>query len=166
MVRVRSRASSAADRGLTRLHYLAYAGDTNTSAQEDREGKMPHRHRVVLVEDDADTRDSFAAFLEHSGYDVTIADNGRAALMALRTGPRPCVIMLDLAMPDMDGYTFHRTQREDPGLADIPVLVVSGGGWANEVDARKLGMTTFFRKPLDLDGFIAAVERACRPAAS
>jgi DNA-binding NtrC family response regulator len=45
------------------------------------------------------------------------------------------------------------------------VLVVSGGGWANEVDARKLGMTTFFRKPLDLDGFIAAVERACRPAA-
>lgn len=125
--------------------------------------EMVHRHGVLLVEDDADTRDALLALLEGSGYEVTVADNGRRALAALRMGLRPCVILLDLAMPVMDGFAFRRSQLDDPDLAAIPVLVVSGGGWANETDARRLGMATFFRKPMDVDAFFAAVAESCGP---
>ena len=126
---------------------------------------MGHRHWVLLVEDDADTRDALSLLLEHNGYDVTVTDNGRAALDALRSGWRPCVILLDLSMPYMSGYAFRQAQLHDPRLADIPVLVVSGGGWANEADVRKLGLP-FFRKPMDLDAFMVAMEEVCRPVAA
>ena len=82
-----------------------------------------------------------------SGYDVTVADNGRTALAALQDGLRPCVILLDLSMPDIDGYEFRMRQQADGRLATIPIVVVSAGGWAREADARKLGLTMFLRKP-------------------
>ena len=67
----------------------------------------------------------------------------------LRDGLRPCLIVLDMAMPEMDGFEFRRQRMADPTLAELPVAVMSGGGWATDADARKLGLTLFFRKPVE-----------------
>lgn len=120
-----------------------------------------HRHAVLLVEDDHDTREAFAALAEALGLDAVVASNGREALDQLRTGLRPCVIMLDMALPVMDGFAFRREQLADSTIADIPVVVMSGGGWATEADARKLGLTVFLRKPVDSDELVKAFSDHC-----
>jgi len=121
-----------------------------------------HRHTVLIVEDNADTRDALALIVDQEGYEVVIASSGRKALATLSRGLCPCAILLDLEMPERDGYAFRRAQMMDPELSDIPVLVVSAGGYFNEVEARKFGMTTFFRKPMDLDAFLRAIGQHCR----
>src|SRR5690554_1469937 len=122
----------------------------------------PHRHGVLLVEDDVDTRDATTALIEHEGYDVTAVSNGREALDLLRGGFRPCVILLDLAMPEMDGFAFRRAQlAADPELASIPVFVLSAGSYTKEAEARRMGMETYFRKPMEVDAFVKALGRHC-----
>jgi CheY-like chemotaxis protein len=121
-----------------------------------------HRHGILLAEDDADTRDAMLALLEHEGYEATAVCNGREALDILHEGFRPCVILLDLAMPEMDGFEFRRHQVADPDLATIPVFVVSAGAYTKEYEARRMGLETFFRKPMDMATFMAAVPRHCQ----
>ena len=69
------------------------------------------------------------------------AENGRVALSRLRAGLRPCLILLDLIMPEMDGLQFREAQLADPELASIPVLVCSVASPDMVVEARKLGLT-------------------------
>ena len=122
-----------------------------------------HRHGLLLVEDDADTREATMLLLEHHGYDGVAVCNGREALDLLRQGLRPCVILLDLAMPVMNGFEFRRAQMNDAELAAVPVFVVSSDAYAKEAEARRAGMETFFQKPLDIDEpFIAAIRRHCQ----
>ena len=109
-----------------------------------------------------DTREATLAMLDHEGYDAVGVSNGADALAALRDGLRPCVVLLDLAMPTMDGFEFRRAQLADPELASIPVFVVSAGAYVKEADARRLGMETYLRKPMDIDAFMHAVRRHCR----
>jgi len=120
-----------------------------------------HRHAVLLVEDDYDTREAFTLLIEGMGISVVAAANGREALAALHADARPCVIILDIAMPEMDGFTFRRAQLADPALADIPVAVVSGAGWAVEREGRSLGITTFLRKPIEPDALLGALRDRC-----
>jgi CheY-like chemotaxis protein len=65
--------------------------------------------------------------LRYEGYSVAAAANGREAIDHLRERGRPCVILLDLMMPIMDGWQFRAEQLRDPGLAPIPVIVISAG---------------------------------------
>jgi CheY-like chemotaxis protein len=74
--------------------------------------------------------------------------------------------VLDLAMPEMNGFEFRRAQLADPTLADVPVAVMSGGGWATEADARKLGLTTFLRKPVDPDELLRVFTSHCTSRSS
>lgn len=120
-----------------------------------------HRHSVLLVEDDHGTREAFAAVAHALGLDAVVATDGREALDELRGGLRPCLIVLDIALPIMDGFAFRRAQLADPEIADIPVAVMSGGGWATEVDARKLGLTVFLRKPVELDQLVKVFTDHC-----
>jgi CheY-like chemotaxis protein len=120
-----------------------------------------HRHSVLIVEDDYDTRESIVDLVHAVGLNAVAADNGRAALQLLRDGFRPCLIVLDMAMPDMDGFTFRREQLADPTIADVPVAVMSGGGWAVEADARKLGLMVFLRKPVAPDQLFKTFDDHC-----
>ena len=86
-------------------------------------GDPEHRHGVLLVEDDYDTREAFVTILETLGLTVVGAANGREALEQLWGGLRPCLIILDMAMPEMDGYAFRRAQLADPTLTGIPVTL-------------------------------------------
>jgi CheY-like chemotaxis protein len=124
-------------------------------------GEAGHRHTVLVVEDDYDTREAFAFVAEASGIEAAVAANGLEALEKLRSGVRPCLVVLDLAMPVMDGFAFRREQMADPALADLPVAVMSGGGWAAEAEARKLGITMFLRKPVEPEQLASVFTSQC-----
>src|SRR5437879_4611456 len=80
---------------------------------------------VLVVEDDADVRETLAELLEAAGYQVAGAANGWQALGYLQWARPPGLILLDLMMPVMDGHQFRQRQRQEPVLASIQLAVVS-----------------------------------------
>ena len=113
---------------------------------------------VLVVEDHADVRDSLLVYLEYKGVRALGAENGQDALDLLQRGERPCVILLDLMMPVMDGWEFRERQLQDPTLASIPVVLVTARGDAPAIN-RRLGTVAALQKPIDLDQIGALVER-------
>jgi CheY-like chemotaxis protein len=117
---------------------------------------------VLVIEDDADILRAVVQVLEDEGYPVRAAENGRVALAALREpGARPpCVILLDLMMPIMDGWQFRAEQRKDPNLAGIPIVVLSAHGSVPQ-HAAALEAAMYLKKPIDLDLLLDTVKRFC-----
>ena len=109
-----------------------------------------HRCTVLVVEDDAEVRELLRIALAADGYEVAAVDNGREAMHYLRTHADACIILLDLALPIMDGAQFRRAQLRDRALAWIPLVVMSGSVDAAR-HARELGARRLVRKPLDID---------------
>jgi CheY-like chemotaxis protein len=116
------------------------------------------RPRVLIVEDDLDTRRMMQEFLELEGYAVVTAGNGLEALERLREW-RPCVILLDLMMPVMDGFTFRAHQLQDPDLATIPVLCISAIYSHADVSAR-LGLSCL-PKPIEPETLLKELRSRC-----
>jgi CheY-like chemotaxis protein len=83
------------------------------------------RHRILVVEDNQDTREAMVEVLQMTGHDVIAASNGREALDLLEHAPAPDLIILDLWMPVMDGRQFRAEQLKHPKLKNIPVVVVT-----------------------------------------
>ena len=122
--------------------------------------KLEVRGRVLIVEDDSDLRETLSQILTDEGYRVWSAEHGQAALDCLSDGSKPCLILLDLTMPVMNGWQFRAEQREDPDLCEIPVVVISAG--ANLADqVVPLGIHVFIRKPIQLGQLLATVGRYC-----
>jgi len=119
------------------------------------------KERVVVVEDDELIRDSLLEVLEENGYEAIGAGDGREALdkLAALDGP-PCLIVLDLMMPGMDGREFRKHQLEDPALAAIPVVVISAFRDLDEI-AKELAPVGHFKKPLKLKDFLNIVQTHC-----
>ena len=107
---------------------------------------------ILVVDDDRDIRETLAEVLEVAGHTVRKASHGGEALESLRADPAE-VVLLDLMMPGMDGWTFVREQQADAELADIPVVVVT----AAPVDAPIPGVRAYLPKPFDLDRLLAVV---------
>jgi len=82
------------------------------------------RKRILMVEDDGDARVIFRTILEHAGYQVLELDRGAAAISAIRR-ERPDLVLLDIGLPDMDGWEIAARLRDDPEVASIPILVVT-----------------------------------------
>ena len=119
------------------------------------------RPTVFIVEDDLDTREMLARFLELEGFGVESAENGKLALERLGGGTNACVILLDLMMPVMDGEELCDVLREDPALADIPVLVVSADT-AAAVKAERCRAAGVMMKPINGDALVARMEGIAR----
>ena len=113
---------------------------------------------VFIIEDDVDTRDMLARFLELEGYHVEAAANGRQALDRLENGAGACVIVLDLMMPVMDGWEFRRRQIEDSRLKDIPTIVVSAAGRER---LAQISANAYLSKPVDMDELLQHVSQYC-----
>jgi CheY-like chemotaxis protein len=94
---------------------------------------------VLMVEDDAGTREMVRHTVEKMGLVVAEATNGRSALDWLRDNPAPAIILLDLMMPEMDGFEFLDTFKENDGWHDIPVIVLTGMSLMTEQRNRLLG---------------------------
>ena len=115
------------------------------------------RH-VLVVEDESPIRAMLAELLQHAGYAVIEAGDGREALHRLRE-QRPDLIILDLMLPRLDGWTFLRQRQDDPALTTIPVLVISAAPQQRLLEAKELGADAFLSKPFDL-GVLNALVRS------
>jgi CheY-like chemotaxis protein len=116
------------------------------------------RHVNVLVVDDQQAiRDTLQTALDDEGFTVETAANGQEALDILESW-KPCVILLDLMMPVMDGWTFCEEQRRSGDTT--PVVLLSAAGKLDE-RAKALCAAGFIAKPFDLDRVISAIEHVC-----
>ena len=116
---------------------------------------------VMIVEDDSDVRESIVEVLEDNEYRVLGAANGKDALEQLRTGERPCVILLDMMMPIMDGWEFRTKQQQDPELNEIPIVVLTAHANIEEATSG-MAAAASLRKPVKLDSLLATVDPLCR----
>jgi CheY-like chemotaxis protein len=116
-------------------------------------GDMTHK-TILLVEDDLEIRDVMQDLLEDQGYDVVPAANGKQAIdyLTLDQQSRPDLMILDLMTPIVTGWQVLQTVRQQPALAQLPVIVIS----ASRTD-RPTGAAAFLRKPFRLDKFFETV---------
>lgn len=111
---------------------------------------------ILIVDDDTDLREVLGELLADEGYDTRLCANGRAALDVLRGGARPALILLDLMMPEMDGWQFREAQLRDAALRDIPVVVMTA---SRGIEDRVLDGAEVLQKPVGLREILGAVER-------
>ncbi len=102
---------------------------------------------ILLIEDSASSRQPMVRLLRAEGYDTLCVENGRAALEALAV-MKPDLVILDLAMPVMDGMEFLKVLRQNAQWAALPVIVCTArpSGDPSVLHARSLGVKDFFRK--------------------
>lgn len=112
-----------------------------------------------MVEDDRETRRFFVDVLTGSGLRVVTAENGLEALEQLRRH-RPCVVLLDLGLPLLDGSGFVHSAKSDPEFPIVPIICVSGLPDARE-QADRLGLADFLPKPVDPEVLVSRVLRTC-----
>lgn len=110
---------------------------------------------ILIVDDEPDIRDSLQEFFEDEGYEVTTAANGAEALQRLAAGKLPCVILLDLLMPVLDGNEMYARMQEDPRLSGVPVIISTS-------DPRRAptGLLTL-KKPVSLVRLANEVRKLC-----
>jgi two-component system response regulator MprA len=101
---------------------------------------------VLIIDDDDDVREALKDAVLCCGRQVETAEDGVAALAILGQRRRPCLILLDLVMPRMDGWRFLAVLRSTAALADIPVVVVSAHAESHTPE----GADGLLRKPLEL----------------
>jgi CheY-like chemotaxis protein len=114
---------------------------------------------VLVVDDERDVRQLLSTYLNLQGFSVITASNGSEALKRLGE-VRPCLILLDLMMPVMDGVEFRKHQQEDPRWAQIPVVCLSAKHDAAAI-ARDMKLDECVRKPFDIDEIGTVVRRHC-----
>jgi CheY-like chemotaxis protein len=119
---------------------------------------------VLVVDDDRTVCDLIRNILESRGYATALACNGKEALAYLKKSPRaPRLILLDLMMPEMNGWEFQRAQQQDPAICGIPVAIITG---LPELDgkARDMGAVDVLCKPSKVEPLVALVSRFCDKA--
>lgn len=117
---------------------------------------------MLVVDDELAVRELLAVFLRSEGYEVVTAGDGRQAL-ALLDGNLPDVIVLDLLMPVMDGFTFRAKQLLSARLAHVPVVVLSATCEWDDV-MHTLRPQACLDKPFDLDELLGVVAEVCATA--
>jgi DNA-binding response OmpR family regulator len=113
---------------------------------------------VLVVEDDADLRNLYRSILRRAGYSVVDVADGLSALQTLEA-TRPAAIVLDLALPRLDGRDVHRELKSNDATRSIPVVVVSG---TDTSDLNAEDFACILRKPLHADTLLEAVENCIR----
>jgi PAS domain S-box-containing protein len=130
----------------------------------DRLNKHGTIHHVLVIDDDPnDLRLIEKVLTEHGRYKAILAEGGRKGWEILNTNP-PDAVILDIFMPEMDGFTILEKLREEPALRDIPVLVVSGGGLTNEQQKQlaEYGQRLIAKGSLKENDLIASIEGALK----
>jgi len=115
---------------------------------------------ILVVDDEPALVDVISSVLEDEGHAVVGAPDGLAALDLLRSGLRPCLTILDLMMPRMNGWELRDMMLADPDLADIPVAVVSALALG---EMRQLRLSAVIGKPFRLEQIVQLADRHCTP---
>ena len=123
-------------------------------------GTLPTHRTILLVEDDQDVRAGIADILRDAGRIVVEAVDGADALSKLETVESPCLILLDLLMPQMDGFEFLQRLKEHPNAPQFPVLVISAHGKASSAEHYP-GVLGTLRKPFSVAELLSWVSEYC-----
>ena len=117
------------------------------------------RRPILLVEDDTETRLAYRALLEHAGWNVQEAGDGEEALQIV-LGVLPCVVVIDISIPGIDGWEMTRRLKLDDRTANVPVLLVTGHALDEDIRrARDLGCAGYLVKPVPPARLVAEVTR-------
>ncbi len=137
---------------------------------------VPRKPKVIIVDDDRDTREMLTLALELEGFDVGQAANGLRLISAMHVD-RPDVILLDVMMSWIDGFELCRAIKKNPTFGDIPVIFISARkSLEDERAGLDAGAVDYFPKPLDMDRLVGRIRQilggramqacpAARPAA-
>ena len=119
--------------------------------------ERPPKPRVIIVDDDRDTREMLTLALELEGFEVGQAANGLRLISAMHVD-RPDVILLDVMMSWIDGFELCRAIKKNPTFADIPVIFISARKSAeDEKTGLAAGAVAYFSKPIDMDGLVSRI---------
>jgi CheY-like chemotaxis protein len=115
--------------------------------------------RILLVEDNENNRYLAQFLLEREGFSVAVAVNGKQALEAARLA-KPDLVVMDIQMPDMDGYETAEHFKRDPALAEVPLVGVSSFAMVGDrAKALKVGFAGYIEKPINPDTFAREVNQ-------
>jgi two-component system, sensor histidine kinase and response regulator len=117
--------------------------------------------RILVVDDTLDNCLLIQAILQDEGYQVELADGGRAALQTIEQSP-PDLILLDVMMPEMDGYEVTRRIRGNSALPFIPILLTTAYDQPSVAQGLDTGADDFIRKPVHFDELLARVRALLR----
>ncbi len=124
-----------------------------------RQSEEANHANVLVVDDDQGIRDSLRDILQFEGYRVATAADGLEALEYLRgASSLPSLILLDLMMPNMNGWEFNEERKLDSKLKLIPIIVITATGHADDA-AKPIAPVAILRKPIDLTGLLEAVKQ-------
>jgi len=130
-----------------------------------KETSVGNHKRLLLIDDDPNLILLVKDYLEFRGYEVMTAENGREALEVLERDI-PDMIICDVMMPEMDGYSLENHVREDPRTSWIPVLFLSAKGQSQDrVKGLNTGADVYMVKPFEPEELVAQVEAALKQAA-
>lgn len=121
----------------------------------------PKRDRILAVDDIPDNLTIAQTILEYEGYEVNLVADGKTALEMIEKSP-PDLVLLDVMMPDMDGYEVTYRIRQNNKLPYIPILLITASDQSNVVRGLDAGADEFIRKPVEIDELLARVRTLLR----
>jgi signal transduction histidine kinase/CheY-like chemotaxis protein len=139
-------------------HFPAVPAPIGEAASVASDLTAPQSRTLLYVEDNADVRSVMSEMLRLSGYEVTEAANGKDAFAALAV-QRPDAMLLDIGLPDMNGYEVARQIRLMPARSDIPIIALTGFGQSRDKDAStQVGFNAHLVKPVDPEELMRTIE--------
>lgn len=120
--------------------------------------------KILIVEDHFDSREALTALFQAFGYAVIEATNGREAVSRALLS-QPDLILMDIMMPEVDGFDAARAIHATPGLEQVPIIAVTALDDARDL-ALQAGMADYVRKPIDIHGLLAKVNGLLKPTAA
>ncbi len=135
----------------------------NTEAQlQPAPSKPDPRRSILIVDDDAAQVEVLSHRLQQQGFSIVFAYEGRAGLSKAREH-RPDLVLLDVTLPDLDGFAVCEELVDSPETSDIPIIIVSGSDRADIVrSSRSVGCEFFVHKPYDPNALLALIEHALK----
>lgn len=123
---------------------------------------MSHNATILYVEDNVDNRTLVRRVLTAEGYSIIEAVNATQALEILKN-TKPSLILMDINMPDIDGYTLTAQIKDTPGLELIPIIALTANVMRGDRErSLQAGCDGYIQKPIDIDALSEQVERFLR----